>query len=483
MTMTTPLHPPGPCRDDTVAIVGAGFSGTALAYRLLREPRFRGRVFLIERTGRFGPGLAYGTSSHKALLNVPAANMSLDESTPADFVDYLRGRDVDIRPNDFVPRRLFGEYLRERLEQVARASGATGRLVQVTGAATSVTRAGADPGFVVSIDDGRRLPADRVVLAVGHAPPATLPPLSRLEGSRHYVRDPWSTLPPCRPGGRVLIIGTGLSMADVVCELVDRTGAPGSIVAVSRHGLLPEVRTATLGHRGCESHDPRSIEPAPRLGTLVAAARRLARESETQGGSWRDVMAGLRLDAAKLWGGLTIDERRRFVRHVQLYWDVHRHLLPPPVGATVHAELDSGRLQVRAARLVFADPLERGARVTLRSRSDGRLETLDVDQVVVCTGPPADPTRNHSRLVRSLMQAGWLVADPSGVGLAVDELSRPLDRDGIAVDRLYYLGPWLRARDGEATAVAELRRAATVLVEAWLHEPSASATMGRRVGR
>jgi uncharacterized NAD(P)/FAD-binding protein YdhS len=106
-----------------------------------------------------------------------------------------------------------------------------------------------------------------------------------------------------------------------------------------------------------------------------------------------------------------------------------------------------------------------------------------VDQVVVCTGPPADPTRNHSRLVRSLMQAGWLVADPSGVGLAVDELSRPLDRDGIAVDRLYYLGPWLRARDGEATAVAELRRAATVLVEAWLHEPSASATMGRRVGR
>ena len=38
-----------------------------------------------------------------------------------------------------------------------------------------------------------------------------------------------------------------------------------------------------------------------------------------------------------------------------------------------------------------------------------------------------------------------------------------ISRDGTPVDRLYYLGPWLRARDWEATAVPELREHAATL--------------------
>jgi uncharacterized NAD(P)/FAD-binding protein YdhS len=181
-------------RDGTIAIVGAGFSGTALAYRLLQVGGFRGRVVLIERSGRFGPGLAYGSASHRAVLNVPAGNMSLDERAPSDFVDFLQSEAPGARAHDFVPRHLYGRYLASRLEGVAGQAGA-GRLLRVSGEVTRLAREGTGKGFWVTIDDGRRLFADRVVLALGHSPPATLPALSPLEGTPIYVSDPWSTLP------------------------------------------------------------------------------------------------------------------------------------------------------------------------------------------------------------------------------------------------------------------------------------------------
>lgn len=56
----------------TVAITGAGFSGTAMAINLLRQGNRDVRGILINRSGGMARGLAYGTSSSQHLLNVPA---------------------------------------------------------------------------------------------------------------------------------------------------------------------------------------------------------------------------------------------------------------------------------------------------------------------------------------------------------------------------------------------------------------------------
>jgi uncharacterized NAD(P)/FAD-binding protein YdhS len=48
-------------------------------------------------------------------------------------------------------------------------------------------------------------------------------------------------------------------------------------------------------------------------------------------------------------------------------------------------------------------------------------------------------------------------------------IHHPRRRDGVPVDRLCYLGPWLRARDWEATAVPELREHATGLARLLVH--------------
>jgi uncharacterized NAD(P)/FAD-binding protein YdhS len=50
-----------------------------------------------------------------------------------------------------------------------------------------------------------------------------------------------------------------------------------------------------------------------------------------------------------------------------------------------------------------------------------------------------------------------LVPDALGVGIMTDELGAALDASGRVAGNLYYIGPMLRARYWETTAVQELR--------------------------
>jgi uncharacterized NAD(P)/FAD-binding protein YdhS len=103
-----------------VAIIGAGFTGSLLALHLLRRcPRTR--VILIERNRQFGRGLAYEPGNDNHLLNVPAGRMSAFHDRPDDFVQWLHREDrrdasgARYNASSFVPRRLFGTYVRHLL--------------------------------------------------------------------------------------------------------------------------------------------------------------------------------------------------------------------------------------------------------------------------------------------------------------------------------------------------------------------------------
>ena len=59
---------------NSIAIIGAGFSGTLAAAQLLRQARFPLTVHLVERVAeQFGRGAAYSTSAACHLLNISAA--------------------------------------------------------------------------------------------------------------------------------------------------------------------------------------------------------------------------------------------------------------------------------------------------------------------------------------------------------------------------------------------------------------------------
>ena len=70
----------------TIAIVGAGFCGTMIAVHLLRGGVRNARIVLIERSGRFTAGVAYGTAFSCHVLNVPTGRMSPFADDPDHFV-------------------------------------------------------------------------------------------------------------------------------------------------------------------------------------------------------------------------------------------------------------------------------------------------------------------------------------------------------------------------------------------------------------
>ena len=128
-------------------------------------------------------------------------------------------------------------------------------------------------------------------------------------------------------------------------------------------------------------------------------------------------------------------------------------------------------IRTNAGRLEALRLVDGSVEVTWRPRGARRSRTWLVDRVVNCTGPDSRVTQHPDPLVRSLLANGVMRADSLALGIEVSHDGRVIGADGVAVDSLWYLGPWLRARDWEATAVPELRAHAARLAQRLAADP------------
>ena len=195
----------------------------------------------------------------------------------------------------------------------------------------------------------------------------------------------------------------------------------------------------------------------PSLRRIVRAVRVLAAEAERAGGDWREAITFVRNLAPVLWQRLPESERRRFLRHVRVYWDVHRHRLPESTVQKVEQHLRSGWLQVHSGRIERIEHGGEALNVRFRARDSGEPRGLEVDRVVNCTGPDYAPQRSADPLIRGLLSDGLAVPDLLGLGLRTGPNGAVVDADGCAGPHLYCLGPMLRADHWEATSALELR--------------------------
>ncbi|MGN7999917.1 FAD/NAD(P)-binding protein [Sphingomonas sp. 22176] len=424
-----------------VAIIGAGFSGTLQAINLIRHEG--PRATLIERAPVAGTGLAYGAAHPSHLLNVRAANMSAFPDDPGHLVRWLEARGVEHAAASFVPRRVYGEYLREMLEQaLARYPD---RLRLVRGEVEDVTF-DAD-GATLQLSDGT-LCADAAVLAVGNLPPHDPPGLDPATlSAQRYKGDPWD---PSVPEGlsdsdTVLVIGTGLTMVDVAL-LLEARGFGGKIVAVSRRGLLPRP------HGPGQDWDKLRERPRTRASALVRAVRDRAEQV-----GWRNAVDELRPFTQPMWANASEDERARFLRHLRPWWDVHRHRLAPEVHARLQALIDRGQLEVRPAKTLGFVERPNGIAVTLRPRGQAAPETILAQRIINCTGPLGDLARSREPLLQRLAARGVIRPDPAHIGIDVDNQGQTIAADGSANANLYALGPMTRGAFWEIVAVPDIR--------------------------
>ncbi len=426
-----------------VIIVGGGFSGTTLAAELAR----RGiRSTVIEGGGRAGQGTAFSTPEDAHLLNVPAIRMGAWANRPGDFADSVE--EEGYAPGDFVPRRRYGEYLRGRLDE-AQASG----LVTVAGSdAASAERL--DGGWRVLLADGSRIEGRALVLAQGNQPPAP-PAFARGISDALFVNDPWSdegraaVRRVAASGDDVLIIGTGLTMVDVVLSL-DEARHSGRIVALSRRGQAPRAHA---------EFEPAPVElgDVPR-GSVTALWRWLRRRGAEVG--WRTAVDSLRPHSHALWQGLDEAEQRRFMRHARPWWDVHRHRIAPVVAGRIRRLIELGRLEIVAGRVtdMWAENGGLGVRIERRGQalpptpSRAREGEQHFALAVNATGPLGSIEQSEDGVLRSLFDAGLARADRLQLGLEVDGRSRV-----VGSANAWALGPMTKGRYWEITAVPDIR--------------------------
>jgi uncharacterized NAD(P)/FAD-binding protein YdhS len=442
-------------REFDVAVVGGGASGTLLAAHFKRAGAFSQSLALIEASGRPCRGVAYGTTQPAHLLNVAASNMSAFQSQPGHFVAWLAGVMDGAEPASYAPRVLYGEYLHDMLNEYAESAP---EIVHVSGAATRLARQ--DGRWIVHLDGERRMISRAVVFALGNLPPAD--PIDFAEGApAGYVSDPWSAplmndLPLDAP---LLLIGSGLTMVDVVLEL-RAGGHRGPLHVISRHGRI---------HRPQRPFWPRPQCALPKAGSSpLECLRWLRAEMESakrEGYDWRAVITSIRSCTASIWSHWSIAQKGSFLRHARSLWDMHRHRLAPEVHTEIDALLRQGTMQVHAGRILSITENSEALLVQWRPRGRAETQTLHAARVINCTGPVTDYARVQQPLVAQLRGVGWLTPDPLGLGIETEDDGGLIDRNGRRVPGLFAIGPMCRPRLWESTAIPEIRVQAAALAK------------------
>jgi len=442
----------------TIVVVGAGFSGTVVAANLLRQPPAGPtRLVLIERTGHVGRGVAYAHRSFPYLLNVPASRMSANSRAPTEFLEFAKRRIPNVTGEDFLPRSLYGDYLEEVLFAAQLSAPNTIRLDIVKGEVTSVRRLERHLPLQVELESGQRFTADDVVLALGNPQPAMLAATRDVLSHAAYVHDPWRTDLRFDASKSVLIIGTGLTAADVINRASASDQSTPLIHALSRHGLIPPRQTAFRPDAFRGDGNALLLAASTSLRKLTRSVRLLAREAEQCGGDWREAITFVRNMAPTIWKRLSERDRVRFLRHLRAVWDQHRHRLPAGILQRVENLRRIERLHVHAGRIQRMRALGERLEVQWTERGGSTLRSQVFDYVINCTGPDYGISRSREPLWRNLLQCGLCVPDALELGLRTGPHGAVIDADGWPGPHLFYVGPMLRADHWEATAAAELR--------------------------
>ncbi|MGA7811775.1 FAD/NAD(P)-binding protein, partial [Caballeronia sp.] len=360
-----------------VVVIGGGFTGVAFIIHAIRaaHPGVGLDFTIVEPTAQLGRGVAYGTDEPLHRINVPSDRMSLFAGDPGHATRWLAAHgaidagSADARGHYYVSRARYGEYVAATLKEVVANAAPQVRVVHRRATATGVQKSGS--GYVVQLADGAQIDADRVALCFGHTPskPPGVIDADVFDDDR-FVTHPWSAdaLRAIAPDACVLLVGTGLTMADVAVTLLDR-GHRGRITAISRRGLRPRPHGVFA-----DSGDFLGDAPAPRTarGLLRMLRERIA--TDELGLGWHAAADAFRFQLPALWNALPPIEKRRVVARLLPFWDVHRFRIAPQIHDTVEKAIASGQMSVMKAGIADISRSASGFRAGLRLAGGGREE-------------------------------------------------------------------------------------------------------------
>ena len=453
-----------------ITIIGGGFSGAMTAYHLLRQEKVACAITIVEpalNSKGAGLGLAYSTTCGEHLLNVSAAGMSALADQPNHFLNYARAKDPAVKAEDFLPRMFFGQYVQELLntaiaDNSSRDGKNNGQFSLVKQRAVDIEQTESHknkPKYKVILDNQQSIESDIVVLALGNLAGKEPAWLDRLDiTSTHYIHNPWNTsaLAAIAKTESILLVGTGLTAVDKIIELKAR-GHVGKITAVSRHGLLPRRHLERP-----ELHPPQlAWEEIVQLSHSALTTLKLVREKAAQAVNWQAGIDSFRSITQRWWGALAPGEKRNFMRHLQTYWDIHRHRMAPSIAAKIDSYQKSGELVILSGGIKAMQETAEGksaakVEVAIQERYSAP-KTLLFDKVINCTGPQLKLNAIDSPLMANLHRRMLIAPDQTGAGINCQPSGKVIDNSGQTNNQLFAIGPLLKAVLLESVAVPELK--------------------------
>lgn len=422
------------------------------------------RITVVDPNDELGTGTPYATrggtwplllTSARHLLPGDAENAFIRwlRETPPAWLDVVRAgtprerawlaeHEAAVAGGDFadlyLPRHVFGAFLRERLRasvDAARAGGLA-RVRFVPAAATAITRTG-PRGLAIRTANAAHplIPTATLVLATGSAPPAASPADGAVPGYVHDIyraghlrieRQIRDDLAGARPhDGRVVIAGSNAAATEMLHLLAtspELLRDVRRVAVVSPSGRLPDLRDVRSGVApACERLHALADLPGAQLTAeaLYAALRADVNEARRHGALAEDLAPCIPPRVLALLGRAPRAERRAFLGlAAALLLRILRRTGGPYARAASLLDVH-GRLERIAGSVREVNADGRTGFVLLR---DGRPpETLDGALAIInCTGS-ARLDDDPRPLMRSILAGGASIArvTPSGRGLVV----------------------------------------------------------------
>lgn len=431
-----------------ITIIGGGASGTLLAVNLLKnggnEPL---EINLVEKSSKVGRGVAYSTADEVHLLNVPAGKMGAFPDDIEHFHKWLSANGYEYAPTDFVPRKIYGEYLREIFADAIAQKTPNTTLNLLDDEAIDIFTA--EDSALVLLQSGEVLPSHRVVLAFGNFLPPNLPTENAdYASSEKYFHNAWNAenLEKIAPTDDVLVIGTGLTAVDNILSFYHKNHQ-GKIIAISKHGWFPAVHEPAKPYE-CFKNE---IAEQSTVSGIFKTIRRHCRRAE----NWRSVIDVLRPITQETWYRLPAQEKQTFMRHLRRVWDISRHRMPPKCAEILKVMMLDGRLEIRSGKITDIKTID--GKFEVKFTKKGKTEFLKTDAVINCIGSESNFDKIDFPLVRSLLEKGEIKPDELALGLDATPEGRIINRENKASNVILTLGTALRGVLWESTAMPEIR--------------------------
>jgi len=436
-----------------ITIIGAGLSGTLLAMNLLKqESEKKYKINLIDRNDEKELGPAYSTNEDY-LLNVPVEKMGAFSQKPEHFYRWVLNRNIDVSEGDYLPRKLYREYIQELFQDALDNKSDNISFERIKGEAIDVKILDGKP--VVTMIQGAEFVTDKIVLALGNAPPRNPEIKSQsFLNDKRYIQNPWDTriFDKILPDDTILFIGTGQTTVDLATGLYKRKHC-GKMISISRRGIF------CLAQKKVEPYPSfyDELEGVKNFISVYSIVRKHLRIAEQKGFDPRAVIDSLRPHTTLIWMNLPPEEKKRFLRHAFRYWEIIRSRIPPASDEIMNKLKTSSQMKILSGRIKDIIPAKNNLEVKYSERGRTVEKSISANIVINCIGPCQDYEQIDQPLIKNVLKNRLIQCDPAHLGINALPEGNVIQEDGTPSDIIYTIGLPLKGIVWESLAAPEIR--------------------------